>query len=60
VRSIAFALRGQIPKAVVSLIAGASLVDALFISLFADPLLVLPVFAAFLLTLKWQRRIPGT
>jgi hypothetical protein len=32
----------------------------LFVSLYAPPLLVLPVFAAFLLTLKWQRRIPGT
>jgi 4-hydroxybenzoate polyprenyltransferase len=60
VRAIALALRGQIPKAVVSLIAGVSLVDALFVSLYAEPLLVLPVFAAFLLTLKWQRRIPGT
>ena len=63
VRSLGFALRGgpgQIPRAVVSLIAGVSLVDALFISLYAPPLVVLPVFAAFLLTLKWQRRIPGT
>jgi 4-hydroxybenzoate polyprenyltransferase len=63
VRSLSFALRGgpgQIPRAVVSLIAGVSLVDALFVSLYAPPLLVLPVFAAFLLTLKWQRRIPGT
>jgi hypothetical protein len=63
VRSLSFALRGgpgQIPRAVVSLIAGVSLVDALFISLYAPPLLVLPVFGAFLLTLKWQRRIPGT
>lgn len=63
VRSLGFALRGgpgQIPRAVVALIAGVSLVDALFVSLYAPPLLVLPVFAAFLLTLKWQRRIPGT
>jgi 4-hydroxybenzoate polyprenyltransferase len=63
VRSLAFALQGgagQIPRAVVSLIAGISLVDALFISLYAPPLVVLPAFVAFLLTLKWQRRIPGT
>jgi hypothetical protein len=62
-RSLSFALRGgpgQIPRAVVTLIAGVSLVDALFVSLYGPPLLVLPVFAAFLLTLKWQRRIPGT
>jgi hypothetical protein len=62
-RSIGFALRGgkgQIPRAVVSLIAGASLVDALFISLHGTPYAVLAALGAFLLTLKWQRRIPGT
>lgn len=62
-RALSSALRGgpgQIPRAVVNLIAGVSLVDALFISLYGPPLLVLPAFAAFLLTLKWQRRIPGT
>lgn len=62
-RSMSFALRGgkgQIPRAVVSLIAGASLVDALFISLHGSPYLVLAALAAFLLTLKWQRNIPGT
>ena len=62
-RSMSFALRGgraQIPRAVVSLIAGVSLVDALFISLHGSPLLVLGALAAFLLTLKWQRKIPGT
>ncbi|MES1185659.1 MAG: UbiA family prenyltransferase, partial [Myxococcales bacterium] len=61
-RSMSFALRGgkgQIPRAVVSLIAGASLVDALFISLHGSPYLVLAALAAFLLTLKWQRNIPG-
>jgi 4-hydroxybenzoate polyprenyltransferase len=60
---MSFALRGgkgQIPRAVVSLIAGASLVDALFISLHGTPLLVLGALSAFLLTLKWQRKIPGT
>jgi 4-hydroxybenzoate polyprenyltransferase len=62
-RSMSFALRGgkgQIPRAVVSLIAGVSLVDALFISLHGSPYLVLAALAAFLLTLKWQRNIPGT
>jgi hypothetical protein len=59
---MSFALRGgpQIGRAVVSLIAGASLVDALFISLLADPPLVLAALGAFLLTTKWQQRIPGT
>lgn len=63
VRSMTFALRGgkgQIPRAVVSLIAGVSLVDALFISLYAWPYGVLAALGCFLLTLKWQRRIPGT
>lgn len=62
-RSISFALRGgqgSIPRAVVSLIAGASLVDALFISLHGTPLPVLAAWGAFLLTLKWQRHVPGT
>jgi 4-hydroxybenzoate polyprenyltransferase len=62
-RSMSFALRGgkgQIPRAVVSLIAGASLVDALFISLHGTAFGVLAALGAFLLTLKWQRRIPGT
>lgn len=63
IRSLSFALRGgkgQIPKAVVTLIAGASLVDALFISLHGEPPVALFAFACFLITLKWQRRIPGT
>lgn len=62
-RSMSFALRGgqgQIPRAVVSLIAGASLVDALFIALHGTPFGVLTALGCFLLTLKWQRRIPGT
>jgi len=62
-RSMSFALRGgkgQIPRAVVTLIAGASLVDALFISLHGTPFGVLAALGAFLITLKWQRRIPGT
>lgn len=62
-RSMSFALRGgkgQIPRAVVSLIAGASLVDALFISLHGHAYFVLAALGMFLLTLKWQRKIPGT
>jgi 4-hydroxybenzoate polyprenyltransferase len=62
-RSLSFALRGgkgQIPRAVVTLIAGASLVDALFIALEGWYYGVLAALACFLLTLKWQRRIPGT
>ena len=62
-RSMSFALRGgkgQIPRAVVSLIAGASLVDALFIALHGTPFGVLAALGCFLITLKWQRRIPGT
>jgi len=62
-RSMSFALRGgkgHIPRAVVSLIAGASLVDALFISLHGNPYFVLAALGTFLLTLKWQRKIPGT
>ncbi len=62
-RSMSFALRGgkgQIPRAVVSLIAGASLVDALFIALHGVAFGVLAALGCFLLTLKWQRRIPGT
>jgi 4-hydroxybenzoate polyprenyltransferase len=63
VRSLSFALRGgkgQIPRAVVTLIAGVALVDALFIALEGWYYGVLAAFACFLLTLKWQRRIPGT
>lgn len=62
-RSMSFALRGgkgRIGRAVVSLIAGVSLVDALFIALHGPPYGVLAAFACFLLTLRWQRHIPGT
>lgn len=62
-RSMSFALRGgkgQIPRAVVTLIAGVSLVDALVISLHGTPYGVLAALGCFLITLKWQRRIPGT
>lgn len=65
VYALRFALRGGralIPRAVVSLIAGIALVDALFISLYsaAGSRLVLLALGAFLLTLRWQRRIAGT
>jgi hypothetical protein len=63
VRSLGFALRGgkgQIPRAVVTLIAGVSLVDALFIALEGHVYGVLVALACFAITLKWQRRIPGT
>jgi 4-hydroxybenzoate polyprenyltransferase len=62
-RSMSFALRGgrgNIPRAVVSLIAGVSLVDALFIALHGPAYGVLAAFGCFLLTLRWQRHIPGT
>jgi 4-hydroxybenzoate polyprenyltransferase len=63
IRSMSIALKGgprQIPRAVVTLIAGVSLVDALFIALHGQPFGVLAALGAFLLTLKWQRRIAGT
>jgi 4-hydroxybenzoate polyprenyltransferase len=63
IRSLRFALRGgkgQIPRAVVTLIAGVSLVDALFIALSGAYYGVIVALACFFVTLKWQRRIPGT
>lgn len=62
-RSLGVALRGgkgQIPRAVVTLIAGISLVDTLFIALEGATTAVLAALVCFLITLKWQRRIPGT
>ena len=63
-RSLSFALRGgrMISRAVLTLIAGVSLVDALFMSLIEPPALlwVLLAGAAFLITVRWQRSIPGT
>lgn len=52
---------GDIPRAVGALLAGISLVDALFLAQAGAtwPLLAL-AFAAFALTLVWQRRVPGT
>jgi 4-hydroxybenzoate polyprenyltransferase len=63
IRSLRFALRGgkgQIPRAVVTLIAGVSLVDALFVALSGVYYGVIAALACFFVTLKWQRRIPGT
>jgi len=62
-RSLGFALRGgagRIPRAVLTLIAGVSLVDASFIALSGWAYGVLIALGCFLLTLKWQKRIPGT
>ncbi len=62
IHSMRFALRGgrMIGRAVVSLIAGVSLIDATFIALTSKPLWALFALATFLLTLSWQRRIQGT
>ena len=57
-----FALQGgkMIGRAVVSLIAGVSLIDATFIALTPQSLWSLLALATFVLTLSWQRRIKGT
>jgi len=51
---------GDIPRAVVSLIAGISLVDALLIADAGQPGLALLACLGFLLTLALQRFVPGT
>jgi len=51
---------GDVPRAVVSLIAGISLLDALFVATFGSSLLALVAVSAFLLTLALQRRVAGT
>jgi hypothetical protein len=51
---------GSIPRAVVSLIAGVSLVDAAFIASVGVPLGAVAAFCAFALTVRWQKRIRGT
>lgn len=51
---------GDIPRAVVSLIAGISLLDALFLTLCGQPRLAPLALAAFVLTLILQRYVPGT
>jgi len=51
---------GDIPKAVVSLIAGISLLDAMFIAGAGEPRLAGLAVLGFLLTLALQRFVPGT
>ena len=51
---------GDIPRAVVSLIAGISLLDALLIAGVGEPGLAILGVAGFLLTLGLQRFVPGT
>ncbi len=51
---------GDIPRAVVSLIAGIALFDAMLIAGAGEPWLALWAVAAFLLTLVLQRHVPGT
>ena len=64
---VAYALRfvfrrgpGDIPRAVVSLIAGISLFDAMMIATTGNAAFVLLAVAAFALTLVLQRVVPGT
>lgn len=51
---------GDIPRSVVSLIAGISLLDALFLTLCGQSRLAPLALAAFVLTLGLQRYVPGT
>jgi len=51
---------GDVPRAVVSLIAGISLLDAVFIAAFGNPFLAGFAVAAFVLTLALQRVVAGT
>jgi hypothetical protein len=51
---------GDIPRSVVSLIAGISLLDALFLTLCGQARLAPLALAAFVLTLLLQRYVPGT
>jgi 4-hydroxybenzoate polyprenyltransferase len=52
--------RIDVPRCVVSLIAGISLLDALIVVGQGRPLLVPAALAAFVLTLALQRNVPGT
>lgn len=52
--------RVDVPRAVVSLIAGLCLLDAVFIAVTGHAWLALAAAAAFLLTLALQRHVPGT
>ena len=51
---------GDIPKAVTGMIAGISLVDAIFIAATSSLVIALFAFVAFALTLFLQRYIAGT
>ena len=51
---------GDVPRAVVSLIAGISLLDAVFIAAFGSALLAGLAVAAFVITLALQRLVAGT
>ncbi len=52
--------KGDVPRAVISLIAGISLVDAVLLSGSGAPLFATLAFGAFLLTLALQRWVSGT
>jgi 4-hydroxybenzoate polyprenyltransferase len=52
--------KGDVPRAVVSLIAGISLLDALLIAAAGAPALAAPALAGFGVTLFFQRYIAGT
>lgn len=52
--------KGDVPRAVVSLIAGISLLDALLIAAAGAPALAVLALAGFGVTLFFQRYIPGT
>jgi 4-hydroxybenzoate polyprenyltransferase len=51
---------GDVPRAVVSLIAGISLLDAVFIAAFGSALVACFAVAAFVVTLALQRLVSGT
>jgi len=51
---------GDVPRAVVSLIAGIALLDAVIIATAGEPALALAAAGAFAVTLALQRRVPGT
>lgn len=52
--------RGDVPRVVISLIAGISLVDAVLLAAVGLPVFAVLAFAAFLLTLALQRWVSGT
>jgi 4-hydroxybenzoate polyprenyltransferase len=60
VRALVLVARHQIRAAVGSLIAGISLLDAVFVARFDRPAMASVALAAFVLTVFAQRRIAGT